>query len=77
MIDLRQGSRFQSSVFSFHIYESIRKAPECSRYVLIVYKHTLTICTQSISFPLAYSLLMKRRAAKRRTRWGRMYLEKT
>ena len=27
-------------------------------------------------FDLAYNLLMKRRAAKRRKRWGRMYLEK-
>jgi hypothetical protein len=45
----------------------------------IVYEHISTICTDCpFSFlDFAYNLLMKRRAANRRTRWGRMYLEKT
>jgi len=30
-----------------------------------------------VGVAVAYSLLMNRRAANRRTRWGRMYLEKT
>ena len=47
----------------------------------IVYEHMPTICTHfhlGISFRLipVYNLLMNRRAAKRRRRWGRMYLEK-
>jgi hypothetical protein len=55
----------------------IRNTVQCHS---IVYEHTSTICTHSVRslsvfFP-AYNLLMNRRAAKRRRRWGRMYLEK-